>query len=130
MMKNTKIFNNIDISSLLKAVETFEKGLAQAETELERDGVIQRFEFTYELAWKFLKRILSFKGLEVNNPRDVFREAAHLKLIDDPLIWFEFLRKRNLTVHTYNAETANEIFESMPAFKIEVDKLVNTIKKL
>lgn len=130
MTKEVVILGNINITALIKAVKAFKKGFAKAKTELERDGVIQRFEFTYELAWKTLKRILAFKGLDINNPRDVFREAAKQKLIDDPLVWFEFLRKRNLTVHTYNPEVANEIYESFPTFKEELNKLLDIVKKL
>ena len=79
------IFETINISPLLKAYKSFKKGLEKVSSELERDGVIQRFEFTYELTWKILKKILSFKGINANNPRDVFREAAKQGLIDDPL---------------------------------------------
>lgn len=124
------ILEKIDITSLIKASKTFKDGLSQAKTDLERDGVIQRFEFTYELSWKALKRILAFKGLDVNNPRDVFREAAKHKFISDPTVWFEFIRKRNLTVHTYNADCANEIFESLPKFQKELDDLIKNIKNL
>ena len=120
----------IDIASLLKAYKSFESALKQINSELERDGAIQRFEFTFELAWKTLKRILAFKGLDINNPRDVFREAAKQRLIDNIEGWFEFIKKRNLTVHTYNEEYAIEIFESLPKFKTEVQKLIETITKL
>jgi len=130
MPDETIILGKINITSLIKAHTTFKKGLLAAETELERDGAIQRFEFTYELAWKTMKRILAFKGLDVTSPRDVFREAAKQKLIDNPSAWFEFIKKRNLTVHTYNQDCADEIFESLPLFEKEVDKFVNNIKKL
>ena len=124
------ILENINITSLIKAYETFKKGFLIVKTELERDGAIQRFEFTFELAWKTMKRILAFKGINVNSPRDVFREAAKQKLIDDPVIWFDFLKKRNLTVHTYNQSCADEIFQSLFVFEKEVDKFITTIKKL
>ena len=124
------ILGELVITPLIKAHKTFVQALGQVHSELERDGAIQRFEYTYELAWKTLKKILRFKGLDVNNPRDVFREAAREKLIDDPVVWFTFLKLRNLTVHTYNQDCADEIFSCMPQFKEELDKIIQTIKKL
>ncbi len=124
------ILESINITSLIKAYDAFKKGFSDAKNELERDGAIQRFEFTFELSWKTMKRILSFKGIELSSPRDVFREAAKLHLIDDPVIWFDFLKKRNLTVHTYNQDCADEIFESLFSFEKEIDKFIKIIKKL
>ena len=130
MEKDIIIFGDINITSLIKATNQFKKGLDKAESALEKDGVIQRFEFTFELIWKTLKRILAFKGININSPREVFREAAKQKIIEDPLVWFEFIKKRNLTVHTYNEECADEIFESLPEFKKELDKVLEKIKGL
>lgn len=124
------ILNNINITPLIKAQETFKKALPNIKSELERDGAIQRFEYTFELTWKTLKKILRFKGIEANSPRDVFREAAKNNLIDEPLIWFNFLQKRNLTSHTYNEEYAEEIVEILPIFEKEVDRIINNIKKI
>jgi len=124
------ILGEINITSLLKAHKLLENALKQINTELERDGAIQRFKFTFELSWKTLKRILTFKGLDVNNHRDVFRESAKQGLIENVEDWFEFIKKRNLTIHTYNEEYAVEIFESLTQFKIEVQKLIETITKL
>lgn len=124
------ILDNLVITPLLKAQKTFEQALKEAHSELERDGAIQRFEYTYELVWKMLKKILYSKGIDVNSPRDVFREAAKLKLIVDPNIWFTFLNKRNLTVHTYNQECADEIFSLLPQFEKELRAVIDEIKKL
>ncbi len=130
MEKDIVILGQLIITPLLKAQKTFEQALKEASSDLERDGAIQRFEYTYELVWKTLKRILVFKGIEVNNPRDVFREAALQGLIDDPMVWFTFLKQRNLTVHTYNQDCADEIFAYLPLFKEELCKVVNMIIKL
>lgn len=124
------IFDCIDITPLIKGTKQFNDGFASAKNELERDGVIQRFKVSFELVWKTLKRVLAFKGVDVNSPRDVFRESAKQQLIEDPLIWFDFIKKRNLTVHTYNQDCAEEIFESLSAFQKELDKVVETIKGL
>lgn len=100
MNEEVLILGKIIITPLLKAQKTLESALEEAESNLERDGAIQRFEYTYELIWKVLKKILSFKDVNVNSPRDVFREAAKQGIIEDPKIWFEFIKKRNLTVYT------------------------------
>jgi nucleotidyltransferase substrate binding protein (TIGR01987 family) len=130
MSNETIILEKINITPLLDAQKTFVSALAQSKSKLERDGTILRFEFTYELCWKILRRILAFKGVNASSPRDVFREAARLDLIEDPKIWFDFIKKRNLTIHTYNEECADEIFESLPEFKEELEKLVRTITHL
>ncbi len=130
MSEEVIILGKIIITPLLKAQKTLEEALKEAESDLERDGAIQRFEYTYELIWKVLKKILSFKGVDVNSPRDVFRESAKQGIIEDPKIWFEFVKKRNLTVHTYNEDDAEEIFECLPCFRDELSKVVEKIKKL
>lgn len=130
MTQNIIILGSIQVTPLIRAADTFKQGLATAKSQLERDSVIQRFEFTYELVWKTLKRILAFKGLDITNPRDVFREAAKQKLITDPTIWFEFINKRNLTVHTYNPDVAEDIYESLPLFGKELDKFLQVLKTL
>jgi nucleotidyltransferase substrate binding protein (TIGR01987 family) len=120
----------IIITPLLSAVERFYEAVDQAENQLERDGTIQRFEFVYELLWKTLKKILQFKGIEANNPRDVFREAAKNGLMSDPEFWFEVLRKRNLTTHIYKQDLADEIFDFLPQFKTALVRVMQTIEKL
>lgn len=130
MVEEVVILERIVITPLLKAQAAFNKALLEPKTDLNRDGCIQRFEFCFELAWKTLKRILAYKGLEANSPRDVFREAAKLALIADPVIWFTFLENRNNTVHTYNEETAEAIYNVLPRFKEELATLVNTIRTL
>ncbi len=121
------ILETINIYPLLKAYESFKKGLEEVSSELERDGAIQRFEFTYELTWKTLKKVLSFKGVDANNPRDVFREAAKQGLIENPLVWFEFLKKRSLMLYAYDQNYFQDVFKSLPDFKKEIDKLISQI---
>lgn len=129
-LRSNIILEDIDITPLLKAYKALDMALNTANSQLERDGAIQRFEFTFELVWKILKRVLKFKGMEINNPRDVFRESVKQGLIENVEVWFEFIKKRNLTVHTYNEEYAMEIFESLPKFKTEVQKLIEKLIKL
>lgn len=78
------------------------------------DEVIQRFEFTYELAWKLMKAYLEYEGIAaVNSPRAAFKEAFAAGLIFDGDVWIDMIDYRNLTAHTYNEERAKEIYNKV-----------------
>jgi nucleotidyltransferase substrate binding protein (TIGR01987 family) len=79
-------------------------------SKLEKQGVIQGFEYSYELAWNTLKDFLVWQGLEgIVGSRDCIREAFSTGLIDDGQGWMHMLADRNRTSHTYNEETAEAI---------------------
>ncbi len=118
----------LDLSSLEKAVESLDDILKQPVNVYIRDGVIQRFEYTIELCWKFLQRQLKALGVFVGNPKDVFREAQRSGLIDDPAPWFEFLRYRNLTSHTYNDDVASEVHAVARTFPPFAKKVLASLK--
>ncbi len=81
---------------------------------LERQGVIQAFEYTYELGWNVLRDYLRWQGnAELSGSRDTLREAFSAKLIDDGEIWMNMLQDRNRTSHTYNEATATEILNNI-----------------
>jgi nucleotidyltransferase substrate binding protein (TIGR01987 family) len=71
-------------------------------SKLERAGVIQTFEFTFELAWKTLKDYLEAKGYVESFPRDTIKKAFEVQLIEDGHTWMEALKQRNLAAHTYD----------------------------
>lgn len=124
------ILNQIDIKPLLDSKKRLDDAISEAESELEKTGAIKTFEYCYEIAWKLMKKILFVKGIDESTPRDIFREAAKAKIIDNPEIWFEFIKKRNLTAHTYDNNLANEVLEALPIFQKELDKFIKTIKEL
>lgn len=72
MLTNKNISNDIYLDPLLKAQKKFENFRQNLNTEQEQAGAIQAFEYSFELAWKTLKRVLKHKGLEVGSPRDTF----------------------------------------------------------
>lgn len=81
-------------------------------TTLEKQGTIQAFEFTYELAWNLLRDYFVWQGAAtIAGSRDAIREAFKRDLISDGHAWMAMLQDRNRTVHTYNEATANEIVE-------------------
>jgi len=77
------------------------------------DGTIQRFEFTFELAWKLQRVILNYRGIEANTPRDVIKEAYRAYLIGDGDGWISMLDDRNMTTHIYNESKALEIYKKI-----------------
>lgn len=71
---------------------------------LEKEGLIQRFEYTFELAWKTLKDYLESQEVTAGFPREVIKEAFHYGIIQDGEVWMEMLEKRNQLAHTYDEE--------------------------
>jgi nucleotidyltransferase substrate binding protein (TIGR01987 family) len=82
-------------------------------SDLEEQGLIKAFEYTYELAWNTMKDYLKYQGSENNitGSRDAFREAFKAGLISNGELWMDMLQSRNKTSHSYNEETADEIVE-------------------
>jgi len=103
--------NKISLDPLDKALESLKRAIHEPLNEFTRDSVIQRFEYTFELSWKILQRVLELdRPLEDRSVRNLLREAAKQGLIDDLPLWFEFQEARNLTSHTYNLKTAEEVY--------------------
>lgn len=76
-----------------------------------KEGIIQRFEFTHELAWKVMKDYLEYEGLQgIVGSRSATKEAFNKGLIEDGQIWMDMLETRNKTVHTYMENILNEEF--------------------
>lgn len=77
------------------------------------DATIQRFEFVYELSWKLMKAYLEYNGVDVNSPRETFRESFKLQIITDATNWIKMMENRNRTSHTYDENTAWEIYNKI-----------------
>lgn len=94
--------------------EAFEKDIDDM-SDLEKEGVVHRFEYTFELAWKTLKDYLIYSGVVLDQitPRKVIKEAFAAKIIDDGQIWIDMLEQRNLMSHTYDSETFEAVFGSI-----------------
>jgi nucleotidyltransferase substrate binding protein (TIGR01987 family) len=76
--------------------------------DLEVAGLVQTYEFTFELCWKTLKDKLVFEGYEVNSPRETIKKAFEMGLVKDVDQWLEALDSRNLFSHTYEDEIAKQ----------------------
>ena len=98
---------------LRNAAARLRQSLAEPETDIVRDAVIQRFEFTFEIVWKTLKLYLEHQGDESGGPRATFKNAFVEGLIrsaEEADVWFRMLEDRNLASHTYREELAREIY--------------------
>lgn len=93
-------------------------------SDLEKQGVIQAFEFVHELAWNVLKDFLEYEGIQgIVGSRSAVREAFKRGLIEDGETWMDMLEKRNLSSHTYNLEIALALVSAIieiyhPAFLV------------
>ena len=93
-----------------RALRKLHEVLQENETEIVRDALIQRFEFTFEMAWLSLYRYLSIKGVKVARQAwAVFPEAFQSLLIEDAELWEKVRDCRNLTSHTYDESKAVEV---------------------
>lgn len=104
--------------SYQKALTVLEKAVELANqrplSQLEKQGVIQAFEFTHELFWKTLKDFLEARGqTEIYGSRDAVRRGFELDLLNDGNIWMEMIQSRNLSSHTYDEIIAETIFEKI-----------------
>jgi len=99
-------FNHFS-KALSQLTRFIEKG---ALNELEKQGLIQSFEYTYELAWNTLKDYFEAQGeTNIHGSRDVFRLAFRRGMIEDGETWMDMIKSKTLTAHTYDEEIAEKI---------------------
>ncbi|HVZ95425.1 MAG TPA: nucleotidyltransferase substrate binding protein [Chitinophagaceae bacterium] len=120
--------------------ENFSKALLQLDTALrqkkfsllEQDGVIKRFEFTVELAWKTLQDILNERGYNITGPKPVIKQAFKDNIIKDGQDWIDMLEDRNKSAHLYDESKASDIFRNIQLhyFRLLADFKNNTLKQI
>ena len=135
----------LDLTSLEKAINSLERAITVYEAtkmkngydvpdllETLRAGVIQNFEFVYELSWKFMKRYIDVAGdaaaIDGVPRRELFRVAAEHGLIMDVSAWFDFHKDRNQTSHTYDEETAEMVYQQSVDFLNYAQILLSELK--
>lgn len=84
-------------------------------SNLEKQGLIQAFEFTHELAWNVMKDYFVYQGnaTPIYGSRDAVREAFAVQLVTDGQVWMDMIKSRNLSSHTYNTEVADAIVKDV-----------------
>ncbi|MEL3957007.1 nucleotidyltransferase substrate binding protein [Caldifermentibacillus hisashii] len=98
-------------------------------SEIEKAGLIQFFEITFDLALKVLKDYLEAQGYIVKSPRETIKQAYQIEVIDDGHVWIEALSSRNLTTHTYDEQFTEKFVQDIqqvyfPLFKSLYEKLL------
>ena len=117
----------IETIEFQKAINQLEKALAQDKNEFIRDSVIQRFEFSVELAWKTCKRNM---GTQTTAPKDIVREMAQSGYLEDVEIWLKAVDMRNLSSHTYKEALAEQVYQFAKEFLSELRALeLRLVKK-
>ena len=134
----------LELTPIRKAISSLEGVLERANnTELMsslddvtryglKSGVIQNFEFTYELCWKFMKRWLEenlgSSYVDGVSRRELFRLAAESRLITNVDLWMDYHHSRNQTSHTYDEVKAQKVFETANRFVHDAQRLLNAIE--
>lgn len=130
--------DTLDISPFENALSSLERAISRAkgapDDEELRDAVIQRFEYSYELSWKMIRREIirtspSKSEIEAISAKDLFRLAAQKGLIESPEPWFEFREKRNMTSHVYDSGKAQEVYASADSFLKHAQFLLAKLKE-
>lgn len=124
----------LDLTSLHAAVKSLEMALAKEKDEFIRDSVIQRFEYTYELCWKFLARHLEqdqgAANIDKLSRRDLYRVGAEKGLLRDAAAWFEYHTARNITSHSYNVSVAEQVYQVASRFISDAEFLLRSLTKI
>ena len=100
---------------MINATKRLKEALEQDETDIVIDGVLHRYEFTFELAWKTIKDYLEYMGItnKTGSPRENIQAAFKQGIIDDGEIWIEIMLSRNELSHLYNEKTSRKIYENI-----------------
>lgn len=98
-----------------KSLQRLKEALAMEKDEFIRDSAIKRFEMVFDLGWKTLKAFLQeIHNASCASPITCFREALKLGLIEHDDFWIRIKNTRNLTVHAYSRETAEQVYDALP----------------
>ena len=130
----------LDLTSFQHALASLRRALVRwdashAQDEELRDACIQRFEYTFELSWKMLKRRLELDlpdahSLDAMSFRDLVRTGAERGLLHDVGAWMVLRDKRNITWHAYNATKAAEVAAVIPSFALQAGDLLARLQAL
>ena len=121
----------LNLSPFEKALQSLVLVFKEKENAITRDAAIQRFEYTFELSWKALKRYFKINNnLDIFNVKDIFREAGKQGLIEKVEKWFEYLEARNLTSHTYDEKVAEKVYTKAKEFEKDAVFLCQQLKKI
>ncbi|MCD6136688.1 nucleotidyltransferase substrate binding protein [Candidatus Bipolaricaulota bacterium] len=110
-MKNQKVIRwKQRFINFEKSFKLLERTLSiQTPSEAEKGGIIQFYEVCFELSWKTMKDYLESEGFLVKSPKQAIKQAFHIEIIEDGELWLSALEDRNLTSHTYDEATIDNV---------------------
>lgn len=112
----------------IKALNSLKEGLEQEESDIVIDGILHRFEFTFELSWKLLKDHLEYSGIveNIGSPREIIKAAFKHGLIENADVWIDMMLSRNLLSHLYDEDNSRKIYLKIKDVYVkELEVLVN-----
>ena len=114
------------------ATERLKEALNEEITDIVIDGVLHRFEFTFELAWKTMKDLMEYNGIieTTGSPREVLRTAFQNGIIEDGEAWINMMLARNSLSHLYDEETSRKIYKDIKEkYVVLIEKLNKELEK-
>lgn len=124
------------IYNFRRALGRFREAL-QSKEALEREGfgdifldlAVKRFEFTYEMSWKAIRRCLDYLGIEAKYPRACFKEAYAIGLLSNESVWLDMIEQRNLTSHVYNQDEVKGILAHLDEYCLNFEELLARLEE-
>jgi nucleotidyltransferase substrate binding protein (TIGR01987 family) len=121
--------SSVRLQTFGRALQRLAEALAKPEDAIVRDACIQRFEFTFEMAWRALQAHAVREGIECASPRECIRVGFRLRVIDNDPRWLAMVEDRNRTTHTYDEDSAIAIYRALPGYaeilQVLLDRLVS-----
>jgi len=131
LLKILNMLNNMPLlEDFRKTIKRLEEVLKLEKTKVIRDSAIKRFELCFDLVWKSIKFFAQKEGLECYSPKECFKIAFQLKLIEHDEKWLEMIKDHNLTTHLYKEEQADMVYQKLPRYLEMFRNLLSQIEKL
>ena len=117
------------LNDLIRALDELEEALLlPAENDVIKAGCIQYFEFTFELAWKTVKRFAEEEGIaDCNSPKAALKAAFSSGWIEEEEVWLDMLSSRNKMSHTYSASSALQVFDKLSGYANALKKMTSKL---
>ncbi len=120
---------DMHLETLEQALALLEEVLSEPFSALMRDAAIHRFEYTFELSWKLLRRIAQLEGQQADSPWQAIRIAAEAELLQNIDLWFEMVECRNSVTMTFMPDIADQVFQAACSLPASLKFIISAIRK-
>lgn len=118
------------LARLKLVIDERSRWIAEGNGDIVLDVAAKRFEFTYEMAWKALKRVLDYLGIDALSPRAVFKEAFAQNLLGEEQVWLDMIELRNLSSHVYDENEIARLLDDLDRFVAAFDALLVRLREV